>query len=122
MFRLNRNERSHWSRNGVHVLNLELVFMIGRNTQWNAVNGTEADALAPFTRDHSLAAAITTALLVPRYGVHWYCRRLSELLVVRIASAVGFGTHCPAIQEAKLLPEKSLMSLWRRSAIMLARK
>ena len=30
MFRLSRNERSHWSRNGVHV-EPELVFMIGRN-------------------------------------------------------------------------------------------
>lgn len=30
MFRLNRNERSHWSGNGVHVES-ELVFMIGRN-------------------------------------------------------------------------------------------
>ena len=32
MFRLNRNERSHWSGNGVHVES-ELVFMIGRNMQ-----------------------------------------------------------------------------------------
>ena len=30
MFRLSRNERSHWSGNGVHVES-ELVFMIGRN-------------------------------------------------------------------------------------------
>ena len=30
MFRLSRNERSHWSGNGVHV-EPELVFMIGRN-------------------------------------------------------------------------------------------
>ena len=30
VFRLNRNERSHWSGNGVHVES-ELVFMIGRN-------------------------------------------------------------------------------------------
>ncbi|MBC8671910.1 hypothetical protein H2137_17525 [Aeromonas hydrophila] len=30
MFRLNRNERSYWSGNGVHVES-ELVFMIGRN-------------------------------------------------------------------------------------------
>jgi len=29
---LNRNERSHWSGNGVHVES-ELVFMIGRNMQ-----------------------------------------------------------------------------------------
>ena len=33
MFRLNRNERSHWSGNGVHVES-ELVFMIGRNMQF----------------------------------------------------------------------------------------
>ncbi|WP_223925297.1 hypothetical protein, partial [Aeromonas caviae] len=32
VFRLNRNERSHWSGNGVHVES-ELVFMIGRNMQ-----------------------------------------------------------------------------------------
>ena len=32
MFRLNRNERSHWSGNGVHV-EPESVFMIGRNMQ-----------------------------------------------------------------------------------------
>ena len=32
MFRLNRNERSHWSGNGVHVES-ELVFMIYRNMQ-----------------------------------------------------------------------------------------
>ena len=30
MFRLNRNERSHWSGNGVHV-DPESVFMISRN-------------------------------------------------------------------------------------------
>ena len=30
VFRLSRNERSHWSGNGVHVES-ELVFMIGRN-------------------------------------------------------------------------------------------
>ena len=38
MFRLNRNERSHWSGNGVHVES-ELVFMIGRNmhAEWLAV-------------------------------------------------------------------------------------
>ncbi len=30
MFRLNRNERSHWSGNGVHV-EPESVFMISRN-------------------------------------------------------------------------------------------
>lgn len=32
MFRLNRNERSRWSGNGVHV-EPESVFMIGRNMQ-----------------------------------------------------------------------------------------
>lgn len=35
MFRLNRNERSHWSGNGVHVES-ELVFMIGRNMHLSA--------------------------------------------------------------------------------------
>ena len=38
MFRLNRNERSHWSGNGVHVES-ELVFAIGRNMQ----NGVAVD-------------------------------------------------------------------------------
>ncbi|MCV9384630.1 hypothetical protein OE564_21735, partial [Aeromonas hydrophila] len=32
VFRLSRNERSHWSGNGVHV-EPESVFMIGRNMQ-----------------------------------------------------------------------------------------
>ncbi|WP_279474043.1 hypothetical protein [Aeromonas caviae] len=36
MFRLNRNERSHWSGNGVHVES-ELVFMIGRNMQEKSI-------------------------------------------------------------------------------------
>lgn len=36
MFRLNRNERSHWSGNGVHV-EPESVFMIGRNMQFDDV-------------------------------------------------------------------------------------
>ena len=36
MFRLNRNERSHWSGNGVHVES-ELVFMIGRNMHLTAL-------------------------------------------------------------------------------------
>ncbi|WP_235461438.1 hypothetical protein [Aeromonas australiensis] len=35
MFRLSRNERSHWSGNGVHV-EPESVFMIGRNMQLQA--------------------------------------------------------------------------------------
>ena len=35
MFRLSRNERSHWSGNGVHV-EPESVFMIGRNMQAEA--------------------------------------------------------------------------------------
>ncbi|EMA3642473.1 hypothetical protein U2T78_003241 [Providencia stuartii] len=35
MFRLSRNERSHWSGNGVHV-EPESVFMIGRNMQVSA--------------------------------------------------------------------------------------
>ncbi len=38
MFRLNRNERSHWSGNGVHVES-ELVFMIGRNMHCSTPSG-----------------------------------------------------------------------------------
>lgn len=41
MFRLNRNERSHWSGNGVHVES-ELVFMIGRNMHLIENHGPEA--------------------------------------------------------------------------------
>jgi len=37
VFRLNRNERSHWSGNGVHV-DPESVFMIGRNMQGGQAN------------------------------------------------------------------------------------
>ncbi len=37
MFRLSRNERSHWSGNGVHV-EPESVFMIGRNMQQPSVS------------------------------------------------------------------------------------
>ncbi|MCJ7932033.1 recombinase family protein [Aeromonas sp. LsrichE-8G] len=44
MFRLSRNERSHWSGNGVHV-EPESVFMIGRNMQV-----TKLDRLARNTR------------------------------------------------------------------------
>ena len=40
MFRLNRNERSHWSGNGVHVES-ELVFMIGRNMQLPGISRQE---------------------------------------------------------------------------------
>ncbi|WP_234925586.1 hypothetical protein, partial [Aeromonas caviae] len=40
VFRLNRNERSHWSGNGVHVES-ELVFMIGRNMQQGRQLGIE---------------------------------------------------------------------------------
>ena len=43
MFRLSRNERSHWSGNGVHV-EPESVFMIGRNMHIKReVRKTEAD-------------------------------------------------------------------------------
>ncbi|MDH0435586.1 hypothetical protein N7366_20620 [Aeromonas caviae] len=42
MFRLNRNERSHWSGNGVHVES-ELVFMIGRNMHVNGMQQVKED-------------------------------------------------------------------------------
>ncbi len=41
MFRLSRNERSHWSGNGVHV-EPESVFMIGRNMQRVRITAPEA--------------------------------------------------------------------------------
>ncbi len=44
MFRLNRNERSHWSGNGVHVES-ELVFMIGRNMHTDRDSGCGHDDL-----------------------------------------------------------------------------
>ena len=50
MFRLNRNERSHWSGNGVHVES-ELVFMIGRNMHIN--HRAEGKRLFLFVREQS---------------------------------------------------------------------
>ncbi|MGX9080163.1 hypothetical protein ACWTQY_30325, partial [Klebsiella pneumoniae] len=52
VFRLNRNERSHWSGNGVHVES-ELVFMIGRNMQ----KGTTNQQLAT-SRHSSMSVAL----------------------------------------------------------------
>ena len=49
MFRLNRNERSHWSGNGVHVES-ELVFMIGRNMHQAKVDGSYARLLGQLAR------------------------------------------------------------------------
>ena len=48
MFRLNRNERSHWSGNGVHVES-ELVFMIGRNMHLLGGLGITGSGLRQFT-------------------------------------------------------------------------
>lgn len=45
MFRLSRNERSHWSGNGVHV-EPESVFMIGRNMQRAALFDLPTDELS----------------------------------------------------------------------------
>ncbi|GJA45222.1 hypothetical protein KAM346_15110 [Aeromonas caviae] len=42
MFRLNRNERSYWSGNGVHVES-ELVFMIGRNMQGQLIGSLQTE-------------------------------------------------------------------------------
>ena len=44
MFRLNRNERSHWSGNGVHV-EPESVFMISRNMQSQPTIRNMAEAM-----------------------------------------------------------------------------
>ena len=51
MFRLNRNERSHWSGNGVHVES-ELVFMIGRNMQVNHIERLWHKLHETITRNH----------------------------------------------------------------------
>lgn len=56
MFRLNRNERSHWSGNGVHV-EPESVFMIGRNMHKNLSSirdevMAEGEALTNYVRGH----------------------------------------------------------------------
>lgn len=48
MFRLNRNERSHWSGNGVHV-EPESVFMIGRNMQYALIDRTGKHDLSELT-------------------------------------------------------------------------
>ncbi len=49
MFRLNRNERSYWSGNGVHVES-ELVFMIGRNMQARPTSAGACADSAPTPR------------------------------------------------------------------------
>lgn len=56
MFRLSRNERSHWSGNGVHV-EPESVFMIGRNMHKNLSSirdevMAEGEALTNYVRGH----------------------------------------------------------------------
>ena len=58
MFRLNRNERSHWSGNGVHV-EPESVFMIGRNMQ-----ATQLRAKQPLT------AGVEVVYINERYSHH----------------------------------------------------
>ncbi|MFM5292532.1 hypothetical protein [Aeromonas caviae] len=45
MFRLNRNERSHWSGNGVHV-EPESVFMISRNMHAMGLTATKGKKYA----------------------------------------------------------------------------
>ncbi|WP_233265294.1 hypothetical protein, partial [Aeromonas caviae] len=44
---LNRNERSHWSGNGVHVES-ELVFMIGRNMHLREIEKTKIKCARKF--------------------------------------------------------------------------
>ena len=51
MFRLNRNERSYWSGNGVHVES-ELVFMIGRNMQMYAEERLKAEIITEAMAKH----------------------------------------------------------------------
>ena len=80
--------------------------MIGRNMQWNVVNGTEADALAPFKHATiASAAAITTALLVPIWGTGIAGVAIGAVGGAVIAWAVGsaWDSLPQAIQEAKLL-------------------
>jgi len=54
VFRLNRNERSHWSGNGVHV-EPELVFMIGRNMHKAHVHTITADNGSEFVEHERVA-------------------------------------------------------------------
>lgn len=75
MFRLNRNERSHWSGNGVHVES-ELVFMIGRNMHplpylchdgrcWGSKDGR------PLYYDDDHLSEYGNKLLVPMFKQVW---------------------------------------------------
>jgi hypothetical protein len=52
VFRLSRNERSHWSGNGVHV-EPESVFMIGRNMH------TQRELEQPFEHQGGLDGSVT---------------------------------------------------------------
>ena len=69
MFRLNRNERSHWSGNGVHVES-ELVFMIGRNMQ-EIQTGNYQDQRFNFFNKKSVKFGLPLVFFAACYGVYF---------------------------------------------------
>lgn len=86
MFRLNRNERSHWSGNGVHVES-ELVFMIGRNMHLLAVSLQMSPGQQPWLMGKLIALVVyiglgVMALKRPARG---------QKLVAGIAAIAVFG-------------------------------
>ena len=74
MFRLNRNERSHWSGNGVHVES-ELVFMIGRNMHLSSALPHLYSAISTRPSERSRSAAANQPecswRLIPGNNGHW---------------------------------------------------
>ena len=68
MFRLNRNERSYWSGNGVHVES-ELVFMIGRNMQeyryWFFMHSE------PISKQSARSASAITSISRSLFDLNW---------------------------------------------------
>ena len=93
MFRLSRNERSHWSGNGVHV-EPESVFMIGRNMHRKELFLIEMDQVVPWKG--------LIALIEPHYpkgegGSPAY--PLMAMLCVHLMQN-WFGYSDPAMEEA----------------------
>ena len=79
MFRLNRNERSHWSGNGVHVES-ELVFMIGRNMHLAMVERlARLDHLVKASKQLVLAEADSSPTGAFKDAIDWVIKETKEL-------------------------------------------
>ena len=93
MFRLNRNERSHWSGNGVHVES-ELVFMIGRNMHRKELFLIEMDQVVPWKG--------LVALIEPHYPKGEGGRPAYPLMAMLRVHLMQnwFGYSDPAMEEA----------------------